>query len=391
MENQAKILIVDDIEINRQLLVDHITAFGHKSMEADNGRSALEQMKKEAPDLVLLDILMPEMDGYEALDRLKSDENLRHIPVIVITGVDELESAAKCIAKGAADYLVKPFNSVLLQARINGCLEKKRLDDQEKIYQKQIENHNLRLEDTVRQKTMELSQAHERLKILDKAKDDFLSLISHELRTPLTGLFGAVDILFDDELTKDDIKVSKDIFLKSKDRMLRIIDEALLLKEIEITNKDFYIQPVSAKSILRDAVKMASQFAGFREVSFGEIPESDVQILCQHDLLTKALNALLTTAVKFSQKGSRIAFSSELLNSEFSFRISTTGLPIPENLLPKFFDLFSITEAITPGGDLGLAPPLAERIITLFGGSVAVENLDLPGVCFTVKLKPEGK
>jgi response regulator RpfG family c-di-GMP phosphodiesterase len=131
MANKSRILIVEDNELNRKLLNDIIIALGHTPILAENGLSALAQMKKQIPDLVLLDILMPEMDGYEVLDHMKSDNKMRHIPVIVITAVDEMESAAKCISKGAEDYLVKPFNPILLKARINGSLEKKRLYDAE--------------------------------------------------------------------------------------------------------------------------------------------------------------------------------------------------------------------------------------------------------------------
>ena len=139
MKTPSNILIVDDIEKNRNLLSDMILTLGHTPVLAENGLSALTQTKEQPPDLILLDILMPEMDGYEVLNRIKSSITLRSIPVIMITAVDDMKNAVQCIEKGADDYLIKPFNPTLLKARIGACLEKKQLRDQEENYQIKIE------------------------------------------------------------------------------------------------------------------------------------------------------------------------------------------------------------------------------------------------------------
>jgi class 3 adenylate cyclase len=126
-------LIVDDSTVNRMLLVRHLASLGIDAREAVDGRSALELLRADAADVavVLLDVMMPEMDGYETLATIKSDEALRHLPVIMISGVDELDSVAKCIELGAADYLAKPFNPVILGARVRASLADKRLRDLE--------------------------------------------------------------------------------------------------------------------------------------------------------------------------------------------------------------------------------------------------------------------
>jgi len=131
---QSCLLVVDDDETNRKILTGRLEAEGHKVAVAGNGRQALEMIERDAFDLVLLDILMPEMDGYQVLKHLKSHQSTRDIPVIALSALDDIESAVKCIAMGAEDYLTKPFNAVLLRARIGACLEKKRLRDQEISY-----------------------------------------------------------------------------------------------------------------------------------------------------------------------------------------------------------------------------------------------------------------
>ncbi|HEY9616583.1 MAG TPA: adenylate/guanylate cyclase domain-containing protein [Microcoleaceae cyanobacterium] len=136
---QGSILIVDDVEANRDLLSRRLQRQGHEVVVAEHGRQAIELLKQQPFDLVLCDIMMPEMNGYQVLEYLKADTDLRHIPIIMISALDDIESVVRCIELGAEDYLFKPFNPTLLKARINACLEKKRLRDQEQAYLKQLQ------------------------------------------------------------------------------------------------------------------------------------------------------------------------------------------------------------------------------------------------------------
>jgi class 3 adenylate cyclase len=128
----ASILVVDDDALNRKLLVRLLEQEGHRARTAGNGREALELLRETPSDIVLLDIVMPELDGITVLEELKSDPRLKHLPVVMISAVDELESVVRCIEIGAEDYLPKPFDAVLLRARINAGLTKKRLYELER-------------------------------------------------------------------------------------------------------------------------------------------------------------------------------------------------------------------------------------------------------------------
>ncbi|CAN7741680.1 adenylate/guanylate cyclase domain-containing protein [Rhizobium sp. LjRoot258] len=142
------LLVVDDNEDNRFTLTERLKREGYGNVAcASNGREALEMLATRSFDLVLLDITMPEMDGYQVLEHLKADTTLRNIPVVMISAVDEIDSVARCISLGAEDYLAKPFNAVLLRARVAACLEKKRLRDQEAVYTQQIENEKRRADE----------------------------------------------------------------------------------------------------------------------------------------------------------------------------------------------------------------------------------------------------
>jgi sigma-B regulation protein RsbU (phosphoserine phosphatase) len=142
---QGLVLVVDDIEENRDVLTRRLSRQGYTVAIAENGRQALERLHAATFDLVLLDIMMPEMDGYEVLQRIKADEVLRHIPVIMISALSELDSVVRCIEMGADDYLPKPFNPILLKARIGACLEKKRMHDREIQLFAQLQIHNVEM------------------------------------------------------------------------------------------------------------------------------------------------------------------------------------------------------------------------------------------------------
>lgn len=133
-EEQALVLVVDDNEMNRDMLSRRLERQGYRSIMAEDGMQALEMLPLHPIDLVLLDIMMPRMNGYDVLEKAKNDPALRHIPIIMISAVDDLDSVVKCVEMGADDYLFKPFNPILLKARISASLEKKRLRDQEQMF-----------------------------------------------------------------------------------------------------------------------------------------------------------------------------------------------------------------------------------------------------------------
>lgn len=133
------VLVVDDNSLNRDLLCRRLERQGYQPVSCPGGREALAQLEQGGIDVVLLDILMPEIDGYEVLQQIKSSEKLRDLPVIMISALDEMSSVVRCIEMGAEDYLPKPFDPVLLRARVGACLEKKRLRDKELEYLRGVE------------------------------------------------------------------------------------------------------------------------------------------------------------------------------------------------------------------------------------------------------------
>jgi adenylate cyclase len=136
------VLVVDDDEMNRDLLSRRLQQQGHTVEQAEDGKQALTILEDRDYDLVLLDIVMPRLDGYEVLARMKADDRLRHVPVIVISSLNEVQSVTRCLDMGADDYVTKPFNPALLRARVEACLTKKRLRDQQQAYTRELQGFN---------------------------------------------------------------------------------------------------------------------------------------------------------------------------------------------------------------------------------------------------------
>jgi signal transduction histidine kinase len=232
-----------------------------------------------------------------------------------------------------------------------------------------------------------LAETQARLTVLDRAKSDFLRLIHHELRSPLNGLLGVGELVLDELDVTEDGKELREMFELSRQRMLAILDDALLLTEIEVASDSFSSEATDLASTLHGAAKGAAGFAESRGVSIELKTGAVCCVLAKRDLLQKAIQALLETAVKFSKVGQVVQLRSQPGLGGVEVLIHGCGR-IPESAIVNFFQVFSIGDAITPGGDLGLGPPVAQRILSLFGGSITVKNLEPSGIQMTVTLKP---
>jgi len=344
------------------------------------GRLALAAAIEGPPDLILLDINIPEMNGYEVCERLKSTEGLRDIPVIFLSALNEIQDKVKGFQSGAVDYISKPFQFEEVHARVDLHLK---LHD----LQRTLKLQNERLEEAVAARTLELAEANQRLTILDRSKSEFLTLISHEFRTPLNGILGVGELILDAMPATEENSELKAMFERSRRRILSILEDALLLTQIDVKGEQFRSAPISLHTALTRATEHTREFAESRRVTLTAPPAGLGQVLADENLLVRALQALLETAVKFSEEGETVRLAGDVSGESQRVIIESRGRTILVPALPKFFDLFSIAEALTPGGDLGVGPPLAYRILSLFGGSVSVQNREPAGIRLTISLR----
>ena len=253
----SDIMIVDDNPANLKLLEDMLVQRGHEVRSFPLGRLALAAAMKNPPDLILLDINMPEMNGYEVCERLKSNAELADIPVIFLSALNETEDKVKAFRSGAVDYISKPFQFEEVHARVETHLK---LHD----LQRALKLQNEHLEEAVAARTRELAEANERLTILDRSKNEFLNLISHEFRTPLNGLLGVSELILDGMPSTEENNELQEMFERSRRRILSILDDALLLTEIDVNGEQFRSAPVSLSAALSRAIESTTEFAESR-------------------------------------------------------------------------------------------------------------------------------
>jgi CheY-like chemotaxis protein len=385
-----KVLIVDDTNINRVVLRVAFEADGHTTLEAADGIEALEILAREKVDAVLSDILMPRMDGYRLCHEIRTNIGLSHLPIVIYTSTYTSPSDEKLARSLGADRFLKkpaPFESVL--TALHEAIAMPHTAPRPEAWQEVevLKEYSDRLVAKLEETNTELAEANARLTILDVAKNEFLTVISHELRAPLNGLFSVGDlILAGMPRTEDNLKLQA-LFTRSRHRLLSLVEDVLLLTAIDVNSEQFRTARVSLNTALGCAVRDATEFADSRHVTFTEPPTNWGLVVGDEELLARAMRSLLETAVKFSEKRQIVRLTHEVADDTTRVIIESRGLTISGTAMPKFFDVFSIGETLIPGGDLGLGPAVAHRILSLFGGSVSVENLDPAGIRLTVSLK----
>jgi two-component system sensor histidine kinase/response regulator len=376
----GSVMVVDDNPANLKLMGDMLGQQGYEARLFPRGRLALASAAQRPPELILLDINMPEMDGYEVCRRLKADADLAEIPVIFLSALQETTDKVKGLQCGGVDYISKPFQLEEVQARVETHL---------KIHALQcaLQLHNEKLEETVAARTRELQDAHTQLQILDRAKSDFLRLISHEFRTPLNGLMGVGELLLDGLPRTDENLELNGMFEASRKRILRLLDDSLLLTQIDVEGQKFQAAPVAFRKVLGQALDRSSQLAQERGVIIEATTASECSVIGNERLLATALHALIDAGLRFVTPGNSLRVWDEVSDGEVRLLIEGHGQTIPPELTEQFFNPFSFNESSIAGVDLGLGPVVAHRILALFGGTASVRNLDGSGICLSASIK----
>jgi two-component system sensor histidine kinase/response regulator len=373
----GRIMVVDDQPANLKLMEDVLRREGYSVCSFPRGRLALANASEVPPDLILLDIDMPEMDGFAMCALLKADPKLASIPVIFLSALSETEDKVRALQCGGVDYVTKPFQVEEVRVRVRTQLQLHRL-------RAESEQYAAHLEELVSSRTRELVEAQARLHVLDRAKGDFLRLISHELRTPLNGVLGVSQLVLGELGPGAEQDELREMFEVSRQRLLAIVENALLLTQIQADSESFPLEVVSLDTITTRAIELASTFAKTRAVGIEREAAVVGSLLGDEDLLVKALRALVETAVKFSSAGQAVRVGGRRSADRVEIVIQSYAGALSKETLTRFFDLFSIAEVATGGADIGLDPPVAQRIIVLFGGTVTVENREPSGIQLTV-------
>lgn len=375
-QDSPLIMIIDDEPQNLHVLERMLRQNGYNVLAFPRGDLALNALETVQPDLILLDVRMPVMDGYTVCNRLKQLEHAKPIPVIFLSGLSETSDKVRAFEAGGVDYVTKPLSEPEVLARVRTQLS---LYRQTQYLNEQIKLH-----------TAELARAHHRLQVWDTAKTHWITMLAHELRTPLTGLFCVADILFTSAPPDTGTTGLREDFDASCARIRKLIDDATMLATAEIADESLTTKRVDLGEIARAVVNELS--VKDKEVLFTlrtPLPD-DLMISAAPGLLTRALYDLGSTAACCVQPDGHVCLSVQNSKNRIVLEYATDGKPLPPEHLATFFDVGGQQSLLRGGADYGLAPALARKIVHLFSGSVVIANGDAHGVRITVSFKPFG-
>jgi CheY-like chemotaxis protein len=361
-ENKPCILIVDDSPANLELLVEILRQRGYEPRPVPSGKLALQAAQADPPDLILLDIRMPDMDGFEVCKRLKADEALKDIPVIFLTALTEAADKVRAFSLGAVDYVSKPFQAEEIEARVRTHLRLRGL-------QRQLSAQNDNLEQLVEKRNRELAGAYERLKTLDRLKDDFLGMISHEIRTPANGVLGIGELIIDLCPESDECSQLSVGFRESSLRLRNLIEDANLIANLDELN----LHTNASLSLATMLARLRASLAGLLQVSMeAGFPLETVFIQGDQSLLQRALENMLRLAAAFSLDKQRVAMTGRLEARSLRLHLDLQALPLSEAALASFFEIESPVRFASAAEPLGLAPIVAHKIICALGGELTL-------------------
>ena len=368
MDEKHVILIVDDTPENLRVLGDLLEQQGYEVMVATNGSDALENAAATpAPDLILLDIMMPDIDGYEVCRRLKANAATRDIPVIFLTARASSDDEAKGLELGAVDYIMKPFKLELVKARVMNNIALRHA-------QLALQRYNIQLEDMVLERTIKLAEANERLKSLDAAKNDFLHCISHELRTPANGVLAVGQLAIysiEDSSVQGELQT---MFNTSSDRLIETLDNSLQLAAIKVGDSQQEMEPIDLEKTFLTVLGNVRASVDNKSLSFTVSSQPSGAVRGNEKLFQQALTVILHALILIADSGTDLLVEFNEAEGKVCMILNVQGKPLSEEELNAFFELFSGLRPSSYLQSLGFAIPLSAKIIRSMGGRIDIRN-----------------
>ncbi len=373
-------LLVDDREEGRTFLARllHFRYPGARMVEAASGIEALARALDAAPDLILLDALMPEMDGFETCRKLKAQAETAAIPVLMVSAVlTDSENRISGLASGADSYICKPFENDELLAQVNAMLRIRHHEQALRAQQRVLEDELV----TRRRIEQDLVEARQTAENAALAKSEFLANMSHELRTPMNGVIGLTDVLLDTELDAEQRDLASTI-KTSGETLLAVINDILDFSKIESGRLELESRPFRLRDLVIHALNLIQRQASGKELAlFWEIESRTPPLVAGDEIrLRQILSNLLSNAIKFTERGEvriHVAFCDlDHHNGELHFAVSDTGIGIPAEKMNRLFRSFSQVDASTTRqyGGTGLGLAISKQLTELMGGRMWVES-----------------
>ena len=361
-----KILVVDDDRLNRRILSRILLPEGFEAIEADSGENALELYAQKNPDLVLLDVMLPGMDGFAVCRELRTRYGAGAAPVIFITAKAGSDDVVEGLAAGGVDYLPKPIRAKEALARIHTHLQIRQLLAEQRLLVEQLSNANT-------------------------AKNRFLGMAAHDLRNPLAAIRGLAELLRDGvvgTLTHDQLDLLETIHTASK-QMLVLVNELLDVATIEAGELKIYPDTVDPLDLVEKAVYVANIEATTKKTKIAIVPHERPQPhVFDPNKIRQVVDNLLSNAVKYSPPGSTVQVEVESVAGSIVFAVRDQGPGIPESEPGKLFKDFGRPSVQPTGGEksTGLGLAICRKIVEAHRGTITAENQPERGCVFRFTL-----
>jgi signal transduction histidine kinase len=415
--NPGKLLIVDDDPINRMLLSAILQEQGYLIYTAEHGRRALELLAQQPFDAVLLDLIMPELDGFQVLEQIKRDPALQHIPIIVISALDEMESIVRCIEMGATDHLPKPVDPVLLRARLNASLAAKRMHDQEAEYLQQVSQLTAAAAAVeagsfepsslaaVADRSDELGQlarvfgrmvseirARElHLEEQNRVKTAFIGRMTHELRSPFVTAGFSVQLLrryaehgMVAELHEQIRQLERDL---TEGR--RLIDSMISFAALVSRRAELSKSPTQLPLLITHATEHLHALASARSVTLSyDLSPGVPDIEVDRTRMSEAISHLVHNAIKFSNPGGEVHIACWSTVNQIALKVEDNGIGIAPHKLDLIWEAFGQAADDERRGveGLGIGLALVKQVVEAHGGEVAAMSREGHGSTFGFRL-----
>lgn len=384
-----KILLVDDREDNLLSMELVLEKDGYSFTRASSGREALKILLKDHDfSLILLDVKMPIMDGYETAEIIHQREKLKHIPIIFITGQDYEEAAVfKGYQLGAVDYISKPFNPQILRSKVAVFIDlfkKNRLLKQQDEKLRSINEDliilNRKLENRVKERTLELEKLNQELKQLNIAKDNFLSVISHDLRNPLTALLATSQKLSKDadKCSPAEIAALSALIHRTSKKILSQLNDLVDWAKKQHEKTSFKPEPIHLAKKIDKALELLKDNAAQKEIALQNQVSREIYVNADPPMLRSILQNLVTNAIKYTEPGGFVKITATPAHNMVEICVQDSGVGMAIEMQQKLLaksgaDSDSVSGTNNePGTGLGLL--LVKDFVAQHGGSLQVES-----------------
>lgn len=350
-----QILVVDDEPVNFAVIEALLFQPEYELIYAPGGLEAFEQIESTPPDVILLDIMMPRMNGIEVCQRLKAHLVWQYIPIIVVTALHTKQDLANCLEAGAEDFISKPINGLELRSRVKSMLR--------------------------------IKQQHDDLQTLLQLREDMTNMLVHDLRNPLASVMLASEILRLTDLQEKQQKKVDQILIAGQ-QLQSMIDSLLIMAKLQANKITPDRTPIDLQTLGRSAIADFEPIAAQKRIQMiSHFPDAGCMVAIDANMIRRVLDNLLSNAIKFSPSGSQVTLKIEQLdNGKAKLQVLDEGSSVSEALQQTIFEKFEVGESIKGVPQTGLGLAFCKMAVEAHDGRIAVANNHPKGTVFTVEL-----